>query len=60
MSNDDTLTIEGTEQTTTDIILNPGWNMVGLPSSTSGNHILPALSYFLFFKRLFYQFVQII
>ncbi|MFO7793134.1 MAG: C25 family cysteine peptidase, partial [Candidatus Saliniplasma sp.] len=41
MSADDTLTIEGTEPTSTDITLEPGWNMVGLPSSTAGNHGLP-------------------
>jgi len=41
MNNDDTLTIEGTEPTSTDITLNPGWNMVGLPSETAGNHGLP-------------------
>ncbi|MFO7792059.1 MAG: hypothetical protein R6W73_03645, partial [Candidatus Saliniplasma sp.] len=34
MSADDTLTIEGTEPTSTDITLEPGWNMVGYPSST--------------------------
>ncbi|MFO7991132.1 MAG: C25 family cysteine peptidase [Thermoplasmata archaeon] len=31
---DDTLTIEGTEPSTTDILLYPGWNMVGYPSET--------------------------
>ncbi|MFO7792060.1 MAG: hypothetical protein R6W73_03650 [Candidatus Saliniplasma sp.] len=41
MNTDDTLTVEGTEPTSTDITLNPGWNMVGLPSSTAGNHGLP-------------------
>ncbi|MFO7792017.1 MAG: hypothetical protein R6W73_03430 [Candidatus Saliniplasma sp.] len=42
MNADDTLTIEGTEPTSTDITLQPGWNMVGLPSSTTGNHDIPA------------------
>ncbi len=36
------LTITGTEPTSTDIILNPGWNMVGYPSSISSNNGLPA------------------
>ncbi len=41
--NDDvTLTIEGTEPGSTSITLAPGWNMVGLPSSSTGNHGLPA------------------
>ncbi len=42
MTEDDTLTIEGTEPETTDIVLYPGWNMVGLPIETAGNHGLPA------------------
>ncbi len=42
MNADDTLTVEGTEPTSTDITLNPGWNMVGLPSESTGNHGLPA------------------
>ncbi|MFO7792577.1 MAG: C1 family peptidase [Candidatus Saliniplasma sp.] len=41
MNADDTLTVEGTEPTSTDITLNPGWNMVSLPSFSSGNHGLP-------------------
>ncbi len=41
MTVDDTLTVEGTEPGETIITLQPGWNMVGLPSSTSGNHGLP-------------------
>jgi len=42
MNVDDTLTVEGNEPGTTTITLDPGWNMVGLPSSTAGNHDLPA------------------
>jgi len=42
MNIDDTLTIEGTEPTTTEITLHPGWNMVGLPSENHGNHGLPS------------------
>ncbi len=42
MSATDTLTVEGYVPTSTDITLYSGWNMVGLPSSTSGNHGLPA------------------
>ncbi len=42
MTVDDTLTVEGSEPTQTTITLQPGWNMVGLPSSTIGNHNLPA------------------
>ncbi len=42
MNEDDTLTIEGTVPESTTITLEPGWNMVGLPSETSGNHDLPA------------------
>ncbi len=41
MSVSDTLTVEGYLPTSTDITLRPGWNMVGLPSSASGNHGLP-------------------
>ncbi len=41
MTTSDTLTVEGAQPTSTDITLNPGWNMVGLPSETSGNHGLP-------------------
>ncbi len=36
-----TLTVEGQVPESTDITLYPGWNMVGLPSSTAGNHGLP-------------------
>ncbi len=42
MNVDDTLTVEGNEPGTTTITLDPGWNMVGLPSSSTGNHDLPA------------------
>ncbi len=41
MTVDDVLTIAGTLPGQTSITLQPGWNMVGLPSSTSGNHGLP-------------------
>ncbi len=41
MTVDDVLTIEGTEPGETSITLQPGWNMVGLSSSTGGNHGLP-------------------
>lgn len=36
------LTIEGTQPGNTSITLRPGWNMVGMPSSTAGNHGLPS------------------
>jgi len=39
---DDTLTVEGNVPDTTTLTLLPGWNMVGLPSSSTGNHDLPA------------------
>lgn len=42
MVSNTTLTVEGTLPSSTEITLHPGWNMVGLPSSTSGNHGLPA------------------
>ena len=42
MTGDDVLTIVGTEPTSTSIVLEPGWNLVGLPSGTSGNHGLPS------------------
>ncbi len=42
MTSSDILTVEGSEPTVTDITLYPGWNMVGLPSDTAGNHGLPA------------------
>ncbi len=41
MTDDDTLTVEGSEPGMTTMTLEPGWNMVGLPSSTAGNHDLP-------------------
>lgn len=37
----DTLTVTGTVPASTDITLYPGWNMVGLPSTSAGNHGLP-------------------
>ncbi len=36
-----TLTVEGYVPTSTDITLQPGWNMVGLPSAEAGDHGLP-------------------
>ncbi len=42
MSAADTLTVEGFLPTSTDITLYPGWNMVGLPGGSAGNHGLPA------------------
>ncbi len=41
MNANDTLTVEGYVPTSTDVTLYPGWNMVGLPSESSGNHGLP-------------------
>ncbi len=41
MTTNDVLMIEGYTPMSTDIILRPGWNMVGFPSSTAGNHELP-------------------
>ncbi len=41
MNTDDVLTITGTAPVSTDITLRPGWNMVGLPSESAGNHGLP-------------------
>ncbi|MFO8109120.1 MAG: GLUG motif-containing protein [Thermoplasmata archaeon] len=41
MLKDDLLTMEGIEPTSTDIALYPGWNMVGVPSESEGNHGLP-------------------
>lgn len=35
MTEDETLMVEGTEPTSTDMTLNPGWNMVSYPSSTA-------------------------
>lgn len=37
----DTLTFEGTIPTSTDIMLETGWNIVSLPKPTSGNYVLP-------------------
>lgn len=42
MTDDDVLMVQGTPPVTTTIRLEPGWNMVGLPSETSGNHGLPS------------------
>lgn len=42
MTSDASLIISGGPIHSTDIDLYPGWNMVGLPSSTAGNHGLPA------------------
>ncbi len=42
MTTDDTLTITGSAPSSTDITLNPGWTMVGLPSETAGNQGLPS------------------
>ena len=36
-----TLTVEGYVPTDTNITLHPGWNMVGLPSESAGNHDIP-------------------
>ncbi len=41
MTTTDTLTVEGYIPSSTDITLYPGWNMVGLPSESAGNHGLP-------------------
>ncbi len=41
MTTTDTLTIEGHLPGSTDLTLYPGWTMVSLPSSGSGNHGLP-------------------
>ncbi|MFO8108991.1 MAG: M20/M25/M40 family metallo-hydrolase [Thermoplasmata archaeon] len=41
MTDDAVLTVEGTVPTSTTIILEPGWNMVGTPSESTGNHGLP-------------------
>jgi len=41
MTQNDTLTIEGTVPISTDIVLEPGWNMVGYPSTITGNNDLP-------------------
>ena len=38
---DTQLEVQGTAPESTDITLHPGWNMVGLPSDTPGNHGLP-------------------
>ncbi|MGM0406270.1 MAG: hypothetical protein ACQEQM_09045, partial [Thermoplasmatota archaeon] len=41
MNKNRTLTVDGYTPSRTDITLYPGWNMVGLPSHTDGNHNLP-------------------
>ncbi len=41
VTEDVTLTVEGYAPVSTDITLHPGWNMVGLPSQSAGNHDLP-------------------
>ncbi len=41
MNVEDTLTVEGIEPGTTTLTLEPGWNMVGLPSDSAGHHDLP-------------------
>ncbi|MBS3816962.1 MAG: hypothetical protein KGY76_05305 [Candidatus Thermoplasmatota archaeon] len=42
MTEDDNLTLRGSEFNSTMIDLHPGWNMVGYPSSRGGNNDLPA------------------
>lgn len=42
MVEDDTLSINGIVPSNTEITLYPGWNLVGLPSETTGNHDLPS------------------
>ncbi len=41
MTTSDILTVVGTRPGDTSLILSPGWNMVGIPSETAGNHGLP-------------------
>lgn len=41
VTEDTVLTVEGKEPGETDMTLYPGWNLVGIPSSTSGNHHVP-------------------
>ncbi|MFO7990903.1 MAG: S8 family serine peptidase [Thermoplasmata archaeon] len=41
MTSDDSLTVEGTLQATTDITLYPGWNLVSYPSGSTGYNNLP-------------------
>ncbi len=41
MTDNVTLTIKGAEPVNTTIVLYPGWNMVGYPSSITGNNGLP-------------------
>lgn len=42
MNTNETLIVTGDMPTSTGITLHPGWNMVGLPSGSAGNHDLPA------------------
>ncbi|MFO7992283.1 MAG: right-handed parallel beta-helix repeat-containing protein [Thermoplasmata archaeon] len=44
MTSDDTLVIEGNKPVSTDIVLEPGWNMVGYPSGTNrtAEEVLPS------------------
>ncbi len=42
MTSDETLNVTGMTPSSTAVTLYPGWNMVGLPSSTPGNHGLPS------------------
>ncbi|MFO8109392.1 MAG: alpha/beta hydrolase [Thermoplasmata archaeon] len=41
VTGDVTLTVAGEEPVSTDITLEPGWNMVGMPGQGTGNHGLP-------------------
>lgn len=42
VTEDVTLSVQGVRPGATDVTLYTGWNMVGLPSSTAGNHDLPS------------------
>ncbi|MFO8110711.1 MAG: hypothetical protein R6U17_09390 [Thermoplasmata archaeon] len=42
MTENDTLTIKGSIPARTSITLEPGWNMISIPSSEAGNHNIPA------------------
>ena len=41
MTGNATLTVEGYVPSITDVTLYPGWNIIGLPSESAGNHDLP-------------------
>ncbi len=41
VTDEDTLTLRGYRPTITYVTLRPGWNMVGVPASQTGNHDLP-------------------